>query len=265
MNRFSMLDLSDSEGEEAAAPVAAPAPVKKTNNNKATKARKPAAKAAPVAASNPVDAKKENTKKSAKSYDRHAPTRQREFDRHSGTGRDKSIKKDGAGGRNWGKAGEGSEMVGAPTEDAAPAEEAEPVVEEPDNSMTMEEYTASLKKPTGANFKPLAVRKVTNTFGKQAPLNKSLNGVPATDVELKSKRERDRNTKEKRTVEIGFTPPPLGGQRQERPARDQGAPRGGFRGGRGRGGFRGGRGGSGAPRSNTRVPNVMDQKAFPSL
>ena len=81
----------------------------------------------------------------------------RTYDRRSGTGRGKEIKKGGGGGRNWGSDKVEARKSEGPVDESAPvvpseeaeATENEPVVEEPavveeeDKTMTMEEYLAS--------------------------------------------------------------------------------------------------------------------------
>jgi len=265
-----MLDLgsdSEDEAQEVAAPVVATKkPAAKPNNKK-----KPAAKTsgAPAANSDPVQGK-QNTKGNAKSFDRHTATRKREFDRKSGTGRDKSTSKGGAGKANWGKEGDevAAEAPAVAEAEAAPVEE---VVEEvPDNTVTYEEYLAQQKevKKSGAAFKALKARKVENSFKKAKPVvsKHNIGTEEETKEDAKAKRDRDRNTKEKRRPELGFVAPPIGGgnrgPREERAPRD--GARGGFR-GRGRGGIRGGRGAPRGGRGGASGLNLADQSAFPSL
>ena len=169
-----MLNMSDSEGEEeVAAPVVTSKKAAPARNNKSKPAAKKSTKSsAPSAAGvDPKqDSRKERTNHYAKTFDRNHGTRKREFDRQSGTGRDKSIKKQGGGARNWGKEGEGSEITSAPVEEGEEAAE-EVKEEEPDNSMSYEEYLAAQKAKKAAQsdaFKPLQARKVTNSFGKKA-------------------------------------------------------------------------------------------------
>jgi plasminogen activator inhibitor 1 RNA-binding protein len=89
------------------------------------------------------------------------PRRGRQFERHSGTGRGKEIKKGGGGGHNWGKAGEEVPAPAAtPDAENAAAEEA-PVVEE-DPSLTLEEYEKlRAQKRSGEAFQAKEARKVT--------------------------------------------------------------------------------------------------------
>jgi len=90
------------------------------------------------------------------------PRRGRQFERHSGTGRGKEIKKGGGGGHNWGKAGEEVPAPAATPDVAenAAAEEA-PVVEE-DPSLTLEEYEKlRAQKRSGEAFQAKEARKVT--------------------------------------------------------------------------------------------------------
>lgn len=88
--------------------------------------------------------------------------RGREYERRSGTGRGKEIKKGGGGGHNWGKAGEDVPAPAA-TPDVAAAEAAaeEPVVEE-DPSLTLEEYEKQKAlKRSGEAFELKEARKVS--------------------------------------------------------------------------------------------------------
>lgn len=92
--------------------------------------------------------------------------RGRQFDRHSGTGRGREVKKGGAGGRNWGKPGDEQAPLPPATPDAegaAPgeAEVAQPPVEE-DPSLTLEEYEKlKAAKRVGAAFEEKEARKVS--------------------------------------------------------------------------------------------------------
>ena len=112
-----------------------------------------------------------------------APARdgKREYDRRSGTGRGKEIKKGGGGARNWGndkteaKKMEGKideEAVEKPTEEAEVAVEEPEVVEpepepEPDNTMTLAEYMAAKQQK-----KEEKVREVDNEFAGKAAAKK---------------------------------------------------------------------------------------------
>jgi plasminogen activator inhibitor 1 RNA-binding protein len=90
--------------------------------------------------------------------------RGREFERRSGTGRGKEIKKGGGGGHNWGKAGEDVPAPAA-TPDVAGGENAAaeaPVVEE-DPSLTLEEYEKQkAQKRSGEAFELKEARKVSS-------------------------------------------------------------------------------------------------------
>lgn len=118
----------------------------------------------------------------------------RTFDRRSGTGRGKEMKKGGGGGHNWGSdqndakkaegpVTEGNEDVNTPTEEAtaekveateetAPvAEEKEPEPEE-DKTLSYEEYLAQKARPDSEAFKPLESREIENEFAGKASSKK---------------------------------------------------------------------------------------------
>jgi len=217
-NTFAAIAFSDSEDEDETVAVKAET---KTESKAESKPRKQKKKPAPKkvastapsgAAESAVISKPNNPRsKPARSNDKHHATRKREFDRQSGTGRDKSIKKQGAGARNWGKEGEGSEQVtSGEVADEAPAEEVkeEEVEEEEENQMTYEEYQAMLKeKKSSAAFKPLAARKVNNQFGKAKAVKRKDDVDEVAGSKARPKRDRDRNTAEVRKPDVGFTAP----------------------------------------------------------
>jgi plasminogen activator inhibitor 1 RNA-binding protein len=130
-----------------------------------------------------------------------APVRdgKRAYDRRSGTGRGKEIKKDGGGARNWGshqdeaKAARSSQggadgewpavisndeegespAVIANDEDGNEAGDAEPVEQEPEEpavvTMTLEEYMEQKKATQSELLAPVKPREVVNEFGSLAP------------------------------------------------------------------------------------------------
>eukprot|EP00276_Gloeochaete_wittrockiana_P021932 CAMPEP_0184350344 /NCGR_PEP_ID=MMETSP1089-20130417/37662_1 /TAXON_ID=38269 ORGANISM="Gloeochaete wittrockiana, Strain SAG46.84" /NCGR_SAMPLE_ID=MMETSP1089 /ASSEMBLY_ACC=CAM_ASM_000445 /LENGTH=305 /DNA_ID=CAMNT_0026683037 /DNA_START=122 /DNA_END=1039 /DNA_ORIENTATION=- len=105
-----------------------------------------------------------------------APRRGRTFDRHSGTGRNDTEKKQGAGRHNWGKSTDNADGAaatdakaeGATVEGAAPAAEAKVEVavepKEEDKSLTLAEYEKSLKKNAIRPPKP-SLGAVETSFG----------------------------------------------------------------------------------------------------
>jgi plasminogen activator inhibitor 1 RNA-binding protein len=116
-----------------------------------------------------------------------APARdgKRTFDRHSGTGRGKEIKKEGGGGHNWGsdkndaKKAEGPVTEGeeeAEEGKVAVAEEEEeeeaPEPEPEDKTISYEEYMATKARPDSAAFAPVAERAVDDEFGGKGSFKK---------------------------------------------------------------------------------------------
>jgi plasminogen activator inhibitor 1 RNA-binding protein len=202
-----------------------------------------------------------------------APVRdgKRAYDRRSGTGRGKEIKKGGGGARNWGsdkneaRQAQGNvadEAEAAPPvevserepeeAEAAPVEEEEPVKEEEpeDTTLSYEEYLERKKQQQAesALFAPVQERQVENEFANLKPKEavKEDFFVMGGGKQKKVKNK----TKEVQAVEVGFrVEPNVGGRGRgggrgrsgDREWRDSGRG-GGERGGRGtgRGGGRGG-------------------------
>lgn len=196
----------------------------------------------------------------------------REYDRRSGTGRGKDVKKNGAGAHNWGEPGtdavEGEEAAAAVPVEGEAVEEVEPevVVQE----LTMDEYEAvRAAKRTGEAFGALKASKAVaavegDRYVKDTNVQEGFMQFGAA----KEKRVRNRKSNKERFTDVAFkikssdAPPP---EREER--RGGGGEGGGFRGGRGgsrggsrggreggegRGGFRGGRGGGAGGREGGR-------------
>jgi plasminogen activator inhibitor 1 RNA-binding protein len=148
-----------------------------------------------------------------------APTRdgKRAYDRRSGTGRGKEIKKDGGGPRNWGsdkedaKKMEGKVVDGDVKEEkpvvvavvAAAAEGETPEVEVPaeptpkDNTLTYAEYMAAKGKTEAAKM-----REVDNEFKGLAAAKKVESDflVMGGNKAKKTKKKKD----EKKSLEVGF-------------------------------------------------------------
>ena len=218
------------------------------------------------------------------------PTRdgKRAYDRRSGTGRGKETKKGGGGARNWGSdkndarraegaVVEGKEAVNTPEAEEAEDNAAENVKvvevveeEEPDNTMTFEEYMKAKENPDNDAFKPLSEREAEDEFAGKAPR------VAKEEDFLvmgggKQPRKKVSRGKEKQSIDVGFRVAKAGGggdgDRRERPRRDDRGGRGGESDRRSRGHGRGlGRDGSrGSRRGKSANVNTTDRNAFPSL
>lgn len=222
-----------------------------------------------------------------------APARdgKRAYDRRSGTGRGREIKKEGGGARNWGsnkndaRAAEGQVQEGAvevvameennegekkeeengKTEENA-EEVAAPPEEEADKTMSYEEYMATKEAPQSDAFAPVKQREVKNEFaGIQSKKYEEENFVVMGGGKNKrSKQKKD----QKQTLVPSFRV--ADDRRREGRGGGRGRGRGrGDRGGRGggrgdRGGGRGGGRGRGRGRESKEI-NVLDKAAFPSL
>mmetsp|Transcript_20979 Transcript_20979/g.52039 ORF Transcript_20979/g.52039 Transcript_20979/m.52039 type:complete len:269 (+) Transcript_20979:162-968(+) len=206
----------------------------------------------------------------------------RTYDRRSGTGRGKEIKKEGGGARNWGSdKNEAKKAEGTINEDevvapVAETEEAEaPAVEEPkeeDNTMTYAEYMASKAKK-----EEVALRETKNEFAGVAISAKGEEEAFMLMGTGKKKKEKKQKGA-KKTVDVGFRVAKNNMEGEGREGREgRGDRREGGRGrgrgdrrdgrGRGRGGGRGGRGSGRGPRGPKKPQglNVQDEGAFPSL
>jgi plasminogen activator inhibitor 1 RNA-binding protein len=155
-----------------------------------------------------------------------APARdgKRAYDRRSGTGRGKEIKKDGGGARNWGSdKAEAKKMEGKIVEEevkedkpvttatepveegeAAPATEAEeapaPVEPKPeDNTISYADYMAAKGKKEETNL-----REVENEFqGKSAAVKQEEENFLVMGGG-KAKKNKKKKADEKKTVDVGF-------------------------------------------------------------
>lgn len=174
----------------------------------------------------------------------------RQYDRKSGTGRGKEIKKGGGGAHNWGsdsneaKALEGAVVEGqedAPIAEGAvetPEEEKEPEPEpEPeDNTLSYEEYMAQKAEQQSDNLKPIEVREVENEFG-------TVKAKEAVEEDFlvmgggKAKKTKKQKEKEAVSIDVGFRAAGEGGSNfREGGGRGRGRGRGrDSEGGRGRG------------------------------
>lgn len=226
----------------------------------------------------------------------------RTYDRRSGTGRGREVKKGGSGAHNWGsdkyeaRKAEGSiteqdheekRKGNAPTTDVfegktklvddgaeedttkedVPKEEGrKKVEEEKDNTMTLEEFLKSKTDPSSDLFKPKEVKAVDNEFaGKTA--SKTITDDFLTMGIGKNLRKKGNKKPDKVTIDVAFrNAKPTSDNRKngDRPRR------GGTPGGRGRPN-RGDRKGEGDRRrrgdDNTAKTTLdaMDTNAFPSL
>jgi plasminogen activator inhibitor 1 RNA-binding protein len=206
-----------------------------------------------------------------------APARdgKRQYDRRSGTGRGREVKKGGGGARNWGsdkneaRQAEGlvdedavvpaAEEVTESKEDVAeikegeeetPVEEPEPEPEPEDKTMTYEEYLASKANPDNEAFKPVKERQVENEFAAMKVAKK----VEEEDFMKvgggKQKKTKQKKVTQKETIALDFRVASSSGDDRRNDGGDRGGRDGrgrgrGSRDGRvgGRGGRDGGRGG----------------------
>ena len=201
--------------------------------------------------------------------------RGRQFERHSGTGRGREIKKGGAGGRNWGKPGD--EAAPLPTTTPEPTEvpaDEEPAPVEEDPSLTLEQYEAlKAAKRSGEAFQQKEARKVTSTIEGKAYKKGEDDGddvyIKLGEDQEKKKSAHTKQQKAKQVFEIDFNFRDASADAPPRRGRSEGGRGGGsFRGSRDdsrRGGApRGGRGGRPAPGGAGSI-NTADQSAFPKL
>jgi len=220
--------------------------------------------------------KKEHQQKE-ESHERQEKPAHRQFDRRSGTGRGKEMKKSGGGRANWGTEDDAQKAVSdqvetevkeestnqaeakVETTDAnASTEQKEEVrEEEEDNTKTLEEFLGGIKKPVFELPPPRQVAEVKDK--KYVPLVRERDEEPQKKVQKEEKKESGKNTIPADQV-LKFTsessPKPFGrGRGRGRGGRD--SPRGGRDSPRG---GRGGRGGKTGP-----APNFKDESSFPSL
>jgi hypothetical protein len=140
-----------------------------------------------------------------------APPRdgKRAYDRRSGTGRGKEVKKGGGGARNWGSDKEQAKKAEGAIDEAAVEEKVEEEVEvapepepEPeDNTMTFAEYMASKKK--ASDDSNAAALKVDNEFSGKAGLKKEEEDFFGGGGG-KAKKNKKKNAEKKNTVDVGF-------------------------------------------------------------
>jgi len=287
-NFFAALDDSGDEAEVAK--------VKVTTKKEP---KKPASKPAAVEPAKSERRRPNNNDRNTKQGRGRGPARdgKRTYDRRSGTGRGKEIKKGGGGARNWGndkneaRKAEGTVIEGAV--DAKPEETTTPTattdvetptgdetaeapatttttepeevkeVEEEDKTMTYEDYLKSKQAPDTDAFKPVAERQLVNEFE-----GKAVQKAVEEDFLVMGggKALRKKGTKKgdkKSTLDVGFRvstgdEPRRNNDRRGNDRRGRGG------GGRGAAGGRtGGRGGKGGRQGG--AINVTDVNAHPSL
>mmetsp|Transcript_11112 Transcript_11112/g.24481 ORF Transcript_11112/g.24481 Transcript_11112/m.24481 type:complete len:305 (+) Transcript_11112:319-1233(+) len=254
-NFFAALDDSDTEGRNAA-----PAITKK-------KAPKKEVVEPSKVEKRPV--KNDRHTAGGRGRGGRAPARdgKRAYDRKSGTGRGKEVKKGGGGGHNWGsdqndaKKAEGPVTEGKEDANTPEVKEKEvvvaAVVEEPepepvDNTISYDDYVASKARPDSAAFKALESRDIENEFaGKAASKYEEKEFLVMGGA--KQPKKKGTGKKEKEILVLDFkiksaiTEDKGAGRDRDRGERGEGrgGRGGGDRGRRdgGRGGDRGGRGG----------------------
>lgn len=267
-NFFAALDDS---GDEAEIP-------RKTT--KVTK-KKETLKTAVVEPSKPERRRQKHDDRNTKSGRGRPQAREgkRSYDRRSGTGRGKEIKKGGGGGRNWGsdkndarrnqgavdekalneKEADGAEKT-VEGEETKEEEKVEVKEEEPeDNTMSYEDYMKSKENPAAGILAPVEKKDFVNEFA-----GKETHAVKKDEEFLvmgsgKAIRKKGAKKEEKKTLTPSFrvADPNKRGGRDERGGRDR----------RGGGGGRDRRGGRGGGRKAKPAPgiNTSDTDAFPTL
>lgn len=212
--------------------------------------------------------------------------RGREFDRHvSGTGRGKGEQaREGRGRGNWGQAGD--EGTAVPTEGATEetttekAPEVEPEPEEEENTMTLDEYMASLsaKGPVGGKLEERHIEDNGEGFkvDREADNAGADDGMYGMIFHAYDGKNRDKTGKNERegwvtaddVLNMKFTDPnaALGGGKGDRDRRGKG---GGKKGGGGKGNDRASRqnrgGGARPVQQQQGKIELEDTNAFPSL
>lgn len=200
----------------------------------------------------------------------------RAYDRRSGTGRGKEIKKGGGGARNWGSdKNEAKKMEGRINDDEdivlmddtqadVTIEKDEPSKE--DNTMTFADYMASKGKK-----EEVPLRETKNDFAGATAARKGEEESFMAMGGGKKKKEKKKKVPERKTIDLGFRVVKADANSGRSDGRGDGRD---FRGGRGdrrggRGGRKGGRGsGRGSRNDIAKKPkalNVADADAFPSL
>lgn len=222
--------------------------------------------------------------------DRHG---KRIFDRKSGTGRDRGVKKGGGGSRNWGQPMDktntyntnvsismdndqdpprgGNNQEGDEEEKKVVEEEEEEPKEPEKETFTIEEYMKKkAEKRGGSGFEELKGAEVEKVKEGRAYTKKDKSTQESEDAffigasgERKGKKKAvTKASKGKKMVpELGFTV--KNQDRDSRSFRGRGRGRGDSRGGRG--GFRGARGGGYRSRPSRVDVDTNDQQNFPQL
>lgn len=260
-NPFAALDDS---GDEA--PTKKVAPVSKKSSNKTT---------VPSSRPDPKSKPKNNDRNTKYGRGGRAPVRdgKRAYDRRSGTGRGKEIKKGGGGARNWGSdKNEAKKMEGRIDEDAeivpmdaneddVAVEKEEPTKE--DNTMTFADYMANKGKK-----EEVQLRETKNEFAGATAARKGEEEAFMTMGGGKKKKEKKKKEPERNTIDLGFRVAKADANSGRSDGRGDGRNHRGGRGGRKGGRGYGGGSGRGSRNDVTKKPkalNVADANAFPSL
>ena len=190
--------------------------------------------------------------------------RGREYERRSGTGRGNRLgyenKKGGGGKGNWGAPGEDAPGNDKPADPNAEAEAEAEVVEEPDNTLGLDDYMkkqAETKKKLAELTGAKSASVVVDDFKGLSMKKSKKEGDTTSDwsaFEAGSKKGKTKNRKEKQTLIAGFR---IKDDYEPRERRGDKGGRGGRGGREGRGGRGGGRGGFAA-----RLDSASD---FPTL
>jgi len=192
----------------------------------------------------------------------------RAYDRRSGTGRGKEIKKGGGGARNWGSdKADAKKMEGTINEDEVKEDKASELTEEEAVEETPVKEKPEDKTITFADYMAAKGKKEENTVRELEDEFKGFSASAKVEEDFlvmgggKQKKNKKKKDSEKKKVEVGFR---VANPNSGRGDRDRSG-RGG-RGGRGRGGRDGrGRGRGRSGRGRNSGLNVQDETAFPSL
>lgn len=200
----------------------------------------------------------------------------RTYDRRSGTGRGKEMKKGGGGAHNWGsdkneaRKAEGHidekvvDKVDGPvteeTENKAPAVVV--VEEEEDKTISLKDYLNTKKTTDSPFFAPKEEKALDSNEFSGATAHVAVEEDFLVMGSAKALRKKGGEKKKSTLIDLGFrTAKPNEDRRSNDGDRNGG--RGDRRGGRGRGGGRGGRGGKQGGKSGSSFE--LSSKAFPSL
>lgn len=283
-NMFALLNDSDDEGEEGAAPAATKPQAAKAEPKKALTENKPRPEDNKKKV--PTKAKDEETpaygtgdrggrggggggggRAGGRGGARPAREGKREFDRHSGTGRSNDMKRGGGGKYNWGTEGGDDGAIGEENgkEESEEAIKRREERELEEKQMTLEEYQAKVAKENeGKGLAAKESRKADNKIDGVA-LERPEDDAGYTGSKGKFRTKAKKESKGIDTAFLGFQSAP-----HEVPESGKGKSRKGDKGG-GRGGYggRGGSGGGGRGGKKSSGPdaniNFSDDASFPKL